>query len=294
MKRLSWLRLVWTTLFTLALAVLSAQDTGWEQMLRLNRRFAAQLASEADYLRAADEYRKLAFHYASADSTLATADTLNYLAALCQRRFGDYTRSNDYLGSIRDRGPALGLESVLLQAANHYNLKQHDSSLASLSSWQGDPADARPNQLLRLDHLKLANLLETKRWTEAGEVAINLSGSDSLWFADLLARAESAPVKKPVLAALMSTVVPGSGKIYTGRTWDGVTSFILCLTGGWRAWEGFSDRGLKSIDGWLFGAVTAYFWVGNIYGSAVSARLYNERSQSDLRRELERLINEEN
>ena len=276
--------------FLLAAVPLFAQNPGLEHMLRLNRRFASQLLAEQDYHRAADEYQKLAWHYSLADSTLATADTLRYLAGLCQRRLGDFSRSNLLLAAIRDRESSLGVEAGLLQAANHFNLKAHARSLDLLA--EIDSTSLRQTQ--RLDHLRMANHLATGQLDLARELSFGLGGADSLKFAELISRVASAPAKKPALAALMSTLVPGSGKLYTGQILDGVTTFIICVFSGWRAWEGFSEAGLKSFDGWLFGAVTAYFYLGNIYGSAVSARNFNERTQNDLRKELERIINAEN
>ncbi len=286
--------------FLLLLACLAAavplrgQNQGLEQMLRLNRRFASQLLAEQDYQRASDEYQKLAWHYSTADTTLATADTLRYLAGLCQRRLGDHARSNDLLAALRDRGSGLRAEADLLRAANHFNLRAHEQSLALLAELNASNAATSLRQTLRLDHLRIANFVATRELDLARETGAKLSGADSLRFAELIATAESAPDKKPVLAALMSTVVPGSGKIYAGQTWDGVASFIVCVFSGWRTWAGFSGGGIKSFDGWLFGAITAYFYLGNIYGSAVSAKLRNERSQNDLRKELERVINAEN
>ncbi|MDD4223925.1 MAG: hypothetical protein PHD87_05005 [Candidatus Cloacimonetes bacterium] len=267
---------------------------GQDQMLLLNRRFAAQLLAEQDFSRASDEYQKLAFHYSGADSTLATADSLRYLAGLCQRRLGDYSRSNRLLEAVQNRGSGVKAEADLLRAANHYNLQDHAPSLAAIKDLLLEPGQANSRQLRRRDHLLIANYLETGLLPEARAIGTNLAGTDSLRFAEIIDQAGSTAAKNPALAALMSTLVPGSGKIYTGRTWDGITSFILCVFSGWRAWEGFSEAGIKSFDGWLFGVSTAYFYLGNIYGSAVSARLHNQRARSELRRELERIINEEN
>lgn len=294
MKRFYLLHLLFLLACLLAAVPLRGEDLSLDQHLRLNRRFASQLLAEQDYQRASDEYQKLAFHYASVDSTLARADTLRYLAGLCQRRLGDYSRSNEFLSTVSSITSGLRTEADLLQAANYYNLRAHEQSLAIMTGLDSCryPISSRQNK--RQDHLRIANFLATQQLDMAQDTVTQLSGVDSLKFAELINQTKSAPMKRPVLAAVMSTVVPGSGKIYTGNTWDGITSLIVCLFSGWRAWEGFCESGIKSFDGWLFGAVTAYFYLGNIYGSAVSAKLTNERTQNDLRKELERIINAEN
>jgi len=87
--------------------------------------------------------------------------------------------------------------------------------------------------------------------------------------------------KDPTKAAIFSAVIPGSGKIYAGRSIDGVFSFILIAGTTYLAYNGFqNDRNVKA---WLFTGITGIFYIGNIYGSYINARLYNSQKFAEIR-----------
>ncbi|MDF1576692.1 MAG: hypothetical protein P1P86_16015 [Bacteroidales bacterium] len=82
--------------------------------------------------------------------------------------------------------------------------------------------------------------------------------------------------KNPVLAMAMSAVLPGSGKAYSKRWGDATVSFILVSTSAFASYRAFKRKGIKSVNGWIFGGVAFSFYSSNIYGSYKSAKRYNE------------------
>lgn len=96
--------------------------------------------------------------------------------------------------------------------------------------------------------------------------------------------------KSPGLAAGLSVLIPGAGKIYT-RDWkDGLIALLFVGTTAWQAHRGFSRSGAKSVRGWIFGSVSAGFYIGNIFGSHKSAKIYNQRLHEHSQREIERIF----
>ncbi len=87
---------------------------------------------------------------------------------------------------------------------------------------------------------------------------------------------ESFQRKSPGLAAAMSTILPGSGKAYSGFWGDAVMSFAFVTSNAWLSYRGFSKKGTKSASGWIFGGLSLGFHLGNIWGSGRAARTYNE------------------
>jgi hypothetical protein len=81
--------------------------------------------------------------------------------------------------------------------------------------------------------------------------------------------------KNPWLSAGLSAVVPGLGKVYTGKWKDGVFAAIMVGTLGWRSYRLFKRKGAESVFGWVFGAATVGFYAGNVWGSYRAAQLYN-------------------
>jgi hypothetical protein len=88
------------------------------------------------------------------------------------------------------------------------------------------------------------------------------------------------------VAGLLSAVVPGLGRVYLGRWEDGVMSLVLVGLPGGFAWDGFRERGVSSVRGWLLGSMAAFLYAGNIYGSAVGAEVVHQEAEKRLRAEI--------
>lgn len=86
--------------------------------------------------------------------------------------------------------------------------------------------------------------------------------------------------KSPFLAGTFSTLLPGAGKVYSGRWQDGMISLLFIAATSFQAYRGFDRKGVKSAYGWIMSGITFGFYIGNIYGSAKSARLHNRNINS--------------
>jgi len=98
--------------------------------------------------------------------------------------------------------------------------------------------------------------------------------------------------KSPTTAAILSTFIPGAGKIYTGEIGDGITSLIATALTTYLAISNFKAD--HQFRGWLFTGVAAFFYVGNIYGSAASAQIYNARIQFSFDKEVKLFFEQRN
>jgi hypothetical protein len=81
--------------------------------------------------------------------------------------------------------------------------------------------------------------------------------------------------KSAGLAGAMSAIVPGSGKVYAGRAWDGLYSFLIIGILASQSYEGYRKDGPVSVRCMTFGLLGSVFYAGNIYGSFMAANLYN-------------------
>lgn len=79
--------------------------------------------------------------------------------------------------------------------------------------------------------------------------------------------------KNPTTAAILSTILPGLGKIYVGEITDGLTSFLVSSVLTFLTIDNFKHD--HKFRGWLFAGLGVYFYAGNIYGSAASAQIFN-------------------
>ena len=79
--------------------------------------------------------------------------------------------------------------------------------------------------------------------------------------------------KSPFLAGAMSAVIPGSGKIYAGDLRSGVSTLLIVGAIGAMMAESAHRYGWKDWRTISLTSVFGVFYIGNIYGSAVSVSL---------------------
>ena len=93
-------------------------------------------------------------------------------------------------------------------------------------------------------------------------------------------------------AAILSALIPGAGKIYTGEIGDGITSLIVTALTTCLAITNFKAD--HKFRGWLFSGLAAFFYAGNIYGSAASAQIYKARIQFNFDKDVKLFFEQRN
>jgi len=79
--------------------------------------------------------------------------------------------------------------------------------------------------------------------------------------------------KSPLLAGMMSAVIPGSGKIYAGKIGQGAMSLLISGIFGLQTWESYRKDGVKSPRFIIFGSLFSAFYVANVWGSVVTVKM---------------------
>lgn len=249
-------------------------------------RFAEHLYEDRDYLRAAGEYQRYLFYSPQdADSTL-------YRIGLCYRLAGDVERAISSFRSITTEHTESRFRSAASYqiAYSHFLSGQYKSSTQYLDQVLVDTKN--PDERGKFQALAAFGYLHQRQWSKAEKVLGSQTFEDenlSYLTSELRASAQegmSLPRKSSLLAGLFSAIVPGTGKIYCKQYGDGFYSLVIVGVTGLLAWDGFRDNGAKSISGWIFGSMSGIFYTGNVYGSAVAARVYNRQLEINLLRRL--------
>ena len=97
--------------------------------------------------------------------------------------------------------------------------------------------------------------------------------------------------KSPALAALMSAVVPGTGKAYSKNWKDGIVSLFFTAGMAFQSYRNFNKFGTNNHRGWIYGGIGLGFYLGNIYGSVKSTKDYNRKKINVLQHEASALFN---
>lgn len=86
-----------------------------------------------------------------------------------------------------------------------------------------------------------------------------------------------AKTKSPLTAGILSSILPGSGRIYTKDYTNALMSLLFIGGSAWQSYRRFEKNGISSVSGWIYGGISLGFYLGNIYGSVKSAKRYNKK-----------------
>jgi len=242
------------------------------------RKFADFLYKEGDYLRAIGEYQRYLFYRPQ------ESEEIHYRIAICYR-FGGKTEQaiQSFKTLLRTHPESEYISRIYYQiGATYFLMDQLDRSVQFLGDALPRITDSR--QYAEAEQLIGLSYLMQKRWSDAGNVFRALQRSDIMRVREKAAvyniyaeRGADLPTRSPFVAGMLSTIVPGAGRFYTGRLGDALSSLFTVGFTGWQAYDGFRRDGLSSVKGWTLGTLCSIFYVGNIYGSVISARVYNRQ-----------------
>ncbi len=238
-------------------------------------KFAEYLMEQGDYLRAAGEYQRYLFYQPQ------ESEQIRYRIALCYRLGGKTEQAIKSFEELLQESSDKKLSSgAYYQIGVSYFLQENygksvDFFNKSLSRITDIRYRAQSQQLIGLSYLM------QNEWIAAEKIFNTLQKSDVLEVSEkavvynkYAVRGRQLPTRSPLLAGFLS-IVPGAGRVYTGRYGDALTSLITVGFIGWQAYDGFSRDGISSAKGWTLGSLCSIFYVGNIYGSVISAGVYN-------------------
>jgi TM2 domain-containing membrane protein YozV len=262
-------------IFTYTFLILAAISAGARAQSGIHSnenilRFADYLFCSKDYLRAYLEYESYLLKINS--------DTVKYKSALSLQKINRFDESEKSFAGLF--GSPLSIEAE----AGYYKSVFLSEDYVRFSS-----EFARANIKDADLHKRLA-LLNYSAQMLLGELP-DEDGFKKLSNAELLNfynRKKNMPHKSPTAAGIMSAIIPGSGKIYTGEIGDGITSLIATGLFAYLSYDNFTKD--RNTRGWIFGGIAGFFYAGNIYGTAQSALIYNAREQVKFEADLLKLL----
>ncbi len=239
---------------------------------RLN--FADALFCEGDYIRAFDEYRALLAQVPN--------DTLRLYAGISLRNLSRYDEAEDYFkglfyfSSLEDEGRCEFFKTKFVRGDYAFFFADENARPEFPAKYN--------RELLKLKYFSLFYMRE-RELPDSAKLTELYDYDEAKNISEFYNRARNLPKKNPTTAALLSAAIPGAGKIYTEDYSDGITAFLFSgLFYGLAAYK-FSDG--KNWAGALFAGVGLFFHAGSVYGSAVSAKLFNERKELEFRNALD-------
>jgi hypothetical protein len=239
------------------------------------KKFADFLFCSGDYLRSIGEYKK--YLQSSED------DTVEFKIGLALSGMKKFNEAADYFAQAKINSSLyfqneIEYEKALLQSGD-YNL-------------------------LRSRYEKTVKSIELKRLNYLSYFYGNdlLPGMDEFLFAfpegnrdqikKLYEWKRNPPLKSELTAVVLSVLIPGAGKFYIEEYGDGIAAFAATVLFGYLSYDNFKAD--HKFRGWLFAGISAFFYAGNIYGSAAGVPIYNAKLYFDFYNKLDIYLDKQN
>ncbi len=201
--------------------------------------FARKLQDEGDYYRAILEYKRAYYSLPDSGAYTYLKDEVAYNIAGLYEKLGDYENALKYIEKVRDK--------------NSKTYRFHKGLVFFLEK---DYKKAR----------KVWNYSDTLcAWTYLRE-------KDFKRAEKVFGRIKT-PYRSPFLASFLSALVPGLGKAYAGRGFDGLYSFVLNVGSFYLAYDAYEHK--RSPEVYIYSGIFLFFYSGNIYGSWITAQRFN-------------------
>jgi tetratricopeptide (TPR) repeat protein len=254
-------------------------------------RFAEYLYQNGDFQAAAGEFQRYVF---SAGYTVNTDSVLLKIGDCYQKGKSPDVAIGYYENVLKNRPSSFLYDRVHFEIAKTYTRNgDFETSLNHIQNFL--PAISSDSVKYHMHKLSGINYLYQQKWKNAREKFSTLKASEPhdsniTKLCQLAEAGENLNYKSPFIAGLFSSIIPGSGKVYAGRWEDGLFSFVSIGFYTWQSWDGFNRDGKDSTKGWIYGIVGSVFYLGNIYGSVIAARVMNERRKEEFIPKLELAI----
>ncbi|MCX6149123.1 MAG: hypothetical protein NTX22_01215 [Ignavibacteriales bacterium] len=242
--------------------------------------FADFLFCQQDYLRAINEYEK----YLSSNES----DSVQFKISLAYLYMGEYNEAETkFIKLITSptfsEAAQLGIAKSIFIRKDFLDLKNYyyDGNISS-------------NQIKeRVKSLHYFSMLYTRLiLPQEIEFTNAFHGSLQSPVLELYNKKKNLQYRSPIVATFLSALIPGAGKIYAGEYSDGITSLVITGLLAFLSYDNFKAKHL--FRGWLWGGMAAFFYAGNIYGSAAAAQIFNARINFDFTTELDFFIKTNN
>jgi TM2 domain-containing membrane protein YozV len=250
-------------------------------------RFADQLLREGEYFRAITEYQRFLTAYprdprrSMAHFRIGQAFYFGQSYADARRIFQEV--AEDYPDTPHGKQAWLWQgETLLRQAEYPHAARVYTSFIARFPEDTHTPF---------AQYQRGWTFLYRRQWNTAAAVWQTIPSTSSLYPAarQLAIEARSGttlPHKSPVLAGVLSGLLPGSGQLYNGRFGDAVLSFLLnslFIVGTVQA----AHQGEPAIAD-VLGFFAAAWYTGNVYSAVNGAHKHNRNQAEVLLGDLER------
>ena len=199
-------------------------------------------------------------------------DTVNYLIGWTLYGRKELKPSAHFLSLVSENSPWFE-KSRFFAAYNHAYLRETKKSQELLGLFNDDFSE----QIVSMKNFQLAGItLLERKLDEFENLAENftqnfsITASEERRLNEYYNRISEQPSRSPFVAGVMSAAVPGLGRIYAGKTAEGISSFLYVGALLATSWDLYNRLGGNNPFFIISASLSGVFYIGNIWGSAVA------------------------
>ncbi|MFN6991868.1 MAG: tetratricopeptide repeat protein [Fervidobacterium sp.] len=252
------------------------------------KEYADWLYKQGDYFRAISEYKMLKFFSKNTDSI----NIFQYQIAKAYYKSGKHYNSIEEFVSLLERPISDELKSNCLNyiALNYLNLSLPNQALFySKEALKIDTAKS-----LFTTGLIYANLYDWDKAKKYFSEVSKFSSFDSLsrlanYNLALLDTKSNAKQKSPLLALLLSAILPGAGQYYSEHYVDALQAFTFVSSFAYMSYIAYKYDHIRDKGFYNFGIsifITSLFYIANLIGAERTASYYNLKQNQDFVRRI--------
>jgi TM2 domain-containing membrane protein YozV len=201
-------------------------------------------------------------------------DSLNYYKGWAHYSLKDLEQSKSTLLNVGKQSPFY-LKSRFFASYNQIFLENYSEAreIISYMNVQKEPNLSLVNFQLSGIEMLQGNWSKAKEQLQKVNPDIAAINQQVASLRQISKEHETHRSKSPLLAGVMSGIIPGSGKIYAGKTGEGIAAMIATAGFGLITWENYRKLGIGHVKTIFFGGILAASYVSNIYGSVISVKI---------------------
>ncbi|MCB0515021.1 MAG: hypothetical protein R2798_06760 [Chitinophagales bacterium] len=213
---------------------------------------------------------------------IPAADSLRYISGLALYKQKKLILSNDYFLEINPAS-SFYTSARLRAAGNATFLNKYTQAKQILLE-----IPLEDSLLLSLQNLHLAGISALQRdWKTWNKYAGNFSqqyyqiADYEIQLGQHAQELQQLKRKSPWVAGSLSAIVPGLGKVYAGSYKKGIGALLPISVLAIQTYEQYRKRGIKHPLTLFYGSLFSLFYIGNIWGSALSVQV-NYQHETEL------------
>lgn len=244
------------------------------------RKFADYLFTQRDYLRAIDEYQRY--------PSILENDTVNFKIGFAYSEIGNNQQAAEQFLNTSSKSIFFDLSKLeyLKSIFKENNFEKYRETFENLKLKENYIYFRKAKELFYFSYLFSDECLPPKvKFLETFSSNQNEISKFYDWKTD-------PPYKSALTAVILSSIIPGAGKIYTEKYADGIMAFLATGILGYISYTDF--KAAHRFRAWVFSALTVGFYGGNIYGSAASAFIFNAKIKFDFIESLKNFLEKNN